>query len=485
MQLYNTLTRSKQPFTPVHPGRVNMYVCGITAYDYCHIGHARSSVVFDVLVRHLRAKGLAVHFTRNFTDVDDKIIRRAQEEGATSEAVSQKYIAAFHEDMDKLAVLRADDEPRATGYITQMIALAERLIASGHAYATPSGDVYFRVRSFAPYGKLSGRNLEELRSGARVAPGEEKDDPLDFALWKAAKPGEPTWDSPWGPGRPGWHLECSAMSEDILGLPIDIHGGGQDLIFPHHENEIAQTEAAAGTDFAKFWVHNGFVNINSEKMSKSLGNFITIRNIYEYCLPEVLRFFLLSSHYRSPLDYSTEALDESEKGLRRIYACLALVRETLAGTKWSASPAPEALAAELSELEAAFDQAMDDDLNTAAALGHVFGIVRLAGRVTDDKGLRKSQGGKAILERILADFERFSQELGVFGSEPAAFLLALRDSKARRKGIDAAKVQELLDARQQARKEKDFARSDALRDEIAALGVEVKDTPTGPVWDVA
>lgn len=485
MQLYNTLTRSKQPFEPVHPGRVNMYVCGITAYDYCHIGHARSSVVFDVLVRHLRAKGLKVHFTRNFTDVDDKIIRRAQEERSTSEAVSQKYIDAFHEDMDKLAVLRADDEPRATGYIAEMIALAERLIASGHAYATPSGDVYFRVRSFAPYGKLSGRNLEELRSGARVAPGEEKEDPLDFALWKAAKPGEPTWESPWGAGRPGWHLECSAMSEDILGLPIDIHGGGQDLIFPHHENEIAQTEAAARKDFARFWVHNGFVNINSEKMSKSLGNFITIRNIYEYCLPEVLRFFLLSSQYRSPLDYSTEALDESEKGLRRVYACLALVREALAATKWSASPAPEALSAELADLEAAFEQAMDDDLNTAAALGHVFGIVRLAGRIVDDKGLRKSQGGKALMERVLADFERFSRELGVFGSDPAAFLLDLRGSKAKRKGIDAAKVQELLDARQQARKEKDFARSDALRDEIAALGVEVKDTPAGPVWDVA
>jgi cysteinyl-tRNA synthetase len=485
MQLYNTLTRSKEPFTPLTEGRVNMYVCGITAYDYCHIGHARSAVVFDVLVRYLRSKGLDVRFARNFTDVDDKIIKRAIEEDSTSEAVSEKYIAAFYEDMDQLGILRADMEPRATKYIGEMIELAKHLIATGYAYATPSGDVYFRVRAFGPYGKLSGRNLEELQSGARVAPGEEKEDPLDFALWKAAKPGEPTWESPWGAGRPGWHLECSAMSEDLLGLPLDIHGGGQDLIFPHHENEIAQTEAASGKEFSRFWVHNGFVQINSEKMSKSLNNFITIRDIFGYCLPEALRFFLVAAHYRSPLDYSTEALDEAEKGLRRIYAALAQMEEVLAGSKWSASPAPRELAEELAGLEAGFNQAMEDDLNTAAALGHIFGMVRLAGRIMEDKGLRKSQGGKELLERIQAGFGRYAEIIGVFGLKPAVFLTALRDKKAARKGIEAARVLALMESRQQARRDKDFAESDRIREELAAMGVEVKDTPAGPVWDVA
>ncbi|WP_243363541.1 cysteine--tRNA ligase [Fundidesulfovibrio terrae] len=485
MQLFNTLSRSKETFTPLTEGRVNMYVCGITAYDYCHIGHARSAVVFDVMVRYLRSKGLEVRFARNFTDVDDKIIKRANEENSTSEAVSEKYIAAFYEDMDRLNILRADLEPKATQYIGEMITLAKHLIDTGHAYATPSGDVYFRVRSFAPYGKLSGRNLEELQAGARVAPGEEKEDPLDFALWKGAKPGEPTWDSPWGPGRPGWHLECSAMSEDLLGLPLDIHGGGQDLVFPHHENEIAQTEAASGKEFSRFWVHNGFVQINSEKMSKSLGNFVTIRDIFGYCLPEVLRYFLITSHYRSPLDYSTEALDEAEKGIRRVYAALAQTEDVLAGTKWSPAAAPKELTGELTDLESGFFQAMEDDLNTAAALGHLFGMVRLAGRVMEDKGLRKSIGGKEILERIQANFAEYASILGVFDTAPAEFLTTLRDKKAARKGIDASKVEGLLVARQEARKNKDFAESDRIRDELASMGVEVKDTPAGAVWDVA
>jgi len=485
MQLYNTLSRSKETFTPLKEGQVSMYVCGITAYDYSHIGHARSAVVFDVLARYLRSKGLSVRFARNFTDVDDKIIKRANEEHSTSDAVSQKYMEAFHEDMDLLNVLRPDVEPRATRYIEKMIGLASRLIEEGHAYATPSGDVYFKVRSFAPYGKLSGRNLEELQAGARVAPGEEKQDPLDFALWKAAKPNEPTWPSPWGPGRPGWHLECSAMSEDLLGVPIDIHGGGQDLVFPHHENEIAQTEAASGKEFARYWVHNGFVRIDAEKMSKSLGNFVTIRDILRSNLPEVLRFFLLTAHYRSPLDYSREALDEAEKAVRRIYAALAQMADALTRTKWSAATAPADLTSELATLEAGFDQAMEDDLNTAAALGHIFGMVRLAGRILEDKGLRQSLGGKEVFERILTNFARYNEILGIFGEAPAAFLLKLRESRAGRKGIDPATVERLLGKRQEARANKDFAESDRLRDELAALGVEVKDTPAGATWDVA
>lgn len=485
MQLYNTMTRTKEAFVPHRPGKVAMYVCGITAYDLCHIGHARSSVVFDVLVRHLRRQGLDVTFVRNFTDVDDKIIKKANTEGVSSTEIAERYIAAFYEDMDRLGILRPDAEPKATEYIGEMARLAERLIQSGHAYRTPSGDVYFRVRSFDGYGKLSGRDLEDMRAGARVAPGEEKEDPLDFALWKASKPGEPVWESPFGPGRPGWHLECSAMSEKLLGIPIDIHGGGQDLVFPHHENEIAQSEAAAGGEFCRYWVHNGFVRINTEKMSKSLGNFVTIRDIYARYLPEVLRFFLVSSHYRSPLDYSDQALDEAEKGLRRIYAAKAQMEQALTRAKWSGTKLPAEIGQELAKLEEGYAAAMDDDLNTAQALGHVFGLVRLAGRLMEDKTLAKSQETADVLRRILADLADWATVLGVFASPAEAFLEALKASRAARLGIDAARVEALLADRLQARQAKDFARSDAIRDALAGLGVTVMDTPAGQRWDVA
>ena len=485
MQLFNTMTRSKEAFAPHNPGKVAMYVCGITAYDLCHIGHARSSVVFDVLVRHLRKKGLDVTFVRNFTDVDDKIIKKANAEGTTSQEIAERYIATFYEDMDKLGILRPNVEPKATEYIGEMASLAERLIESGHAYRTPSGDVYFRVRSFAGYGKLSGRDVEDMRSGARVAPGEEKEDPLDFALWKASKPGEPVWESPFGPGRPGWHLECSAMSEKLLGMPIDIHGGGQDLIFPHHENEIAQSEAAIGGEFCRYWVHNGFVRINTEKMSKSLGNFITIRDIYARYLPEVLRFFLLSSQYRSPLDYSDQGLDEAEKGIKRIYAAKVQMEQALGRAKWSETKLPADVAEELSRHEEGFTAAMDDDLNTAQAMGHVFGLTRLAGRLMEDKTLAKSRETAEVLRRILADFGVWAEVLGVFGTDAAVFLADLKACRLTRLGIDAARVDALVAERQDARKNKDFARSDAIRDELAGLGVTVMDTPAGPRWDVA
>jgi cysteinyl-tRNA synthetase len=484
MQLFNTMSRAKEPFISRQPGKVAMYVCGITAYDLCHIGHARSSVVFDVLARHLRHLGYDVTFVRNFTDVDDKIIRRANAEGVPPEVIAERYIAAFYEDMDRLGIERPQAEPRATEYVAAMAALAQRLVASGHAYRTPSGDVYFRVRSFEGYGKLSGRDLEDMRAGARVAPGEEKEDPLDFALWKASKPGEPVWDSPFGPGRPGWHLECSVMSEALLGLPIDIHGGGQDLIFPHHENEMAQSEAASGTEFCHYWVHNGFVRINTEKMSKSLGNFVTIRDIYQRYLPEVLRFFLVSSHYRSPLDYSDQALTEAEKGLRRIYAAKAQMEAGLSRAKWSETKLPPDIGQELARLEEHFAQAMDDDLNTAQALGHVFGVIRLAGRVLEDKTLAKSRETAELVRRILADLAAWAEELGVFGQDSQAFLAALRTSRVTRLGVDAGRIDALVDERQQARKAKDFARSDAIRDELATLGVAVMDTPAGPEWDV-
>ena len=485
MRLYNTLARKKQEFTPLNDNKVNMYVCGITAYDLCHIGHARSSVVFDVLFRYLKHKGYDVTFIRNFTDVDDKIIKRAGEVGKDPADIAEQFIGEFYVDMDRLAVNRATIEPKCTEHIPEMIALTEHLIEKGHAYATPSGDVYFKVRSFDGYGKLSGRNIDELESGARIDPGEEKQDPLDFALWKTAKPGEPSWDSPWGKGRPGWHLECSAMSEKFAPLPLDIHGGGQDLSFPHHENEIAQSEAATGKPFANFWVHNGFVQINSEKMSKSLGNFFTIRDILDKFLPETLRYFLLTMHYRSPLDFSFDALEEAEKGVKRIYSAMAQVDVELTKSKWKKSPFPEELDTELDTIAVSFTEAMEDDLNTAGALGHVFSAVRLAGRVCEDKNLRKSEGGQAFFNKFKVLMADWSEILGVFGHEPAAFLTELRDNRAARAGLDPAKVQALLDARQAARKDKDFAKSDAIRDQLLDMNVEVKDTPQGATWDVA
>lgn len=485
MRLYNTLTRSKQEFVPANGNVVNMYVCGITAYDLCHIGHARSSVVFDVLVRYLRSKGYEVNFIRNFTDIDDKIIKRAGEMGAEASAIAEKYIAEFYVDMDNLGVLHPSWEPRCTEHIPEMITLTLELIEKGHAYAAENGDVYFRVRSFEGYGKLSGRDIDTLESGARIEPGEKKEDPLDFTLWKAAKPGEPSWESPWGKGRPGWHLECSAMSEKYADLPLDIHGGGQDLSFPHHENEIAQSEAATGKPFARFWVHNGFVQINSEKMSKSLGNFFTIRDILAQFLPETLRYFLLTMHYRSPLDFSFEALEEAEKGVKRIYSALDQIDQELTKSKWKKSPFPEELVSEMEEIETKWAEAMEDDMNTAAALGQLFNAVRLAGRIAEDKGLRKSEGARDLWERIRTAVKGWSEVLGVFQRVPAEFLLELRDNRAARKEIDPAAVQAKLDERQEARKAKDFARSDELRDELAAMGVEVKDTPQGATWDVA
>lgn len=484
MLIYNTMTKKKEEFVPQVPGQVGMYACGITAYDLCHIGHARSAVVFDVIARYLEFKGNKVTFVRNFTDVDDKIINRANQEQVSSKEISERYIEAFHEDMDRLNVRRASIEPKATEYIGEMIELCEKLIAQGHAYSTPSGDVYFRVRSFKEYGKLSGRDVDDMRSGARIQPGEEKEDPLDFALWKGAKPGEPYWESPWGQGRPGWHIECSAMSEKNLSLPLDIHGGGQDLIFPHHENEIAQSEAALGREFARFWVHNGFVQIDSEKMSKSLGNFKTIRDILEARHPEALRFFLLSKHYRSPIDFSFATMDDAEKGLIRVYECLADVHAALQKEFNKKMAVPEEILKEFQELKDAFLQAMDDDFNTAAALGHVFGTVRLVNRVLEDKALRGKDGTKAFLEQVLEEVKIWSQILGVFGSEPAAILLELRDLSAKRLNIDTQKVEALLQERLEAKKAKDFAKADAIRAELAAMHVEVRDTQNGQVWAI-
>ncbi len=484
MQIYNSLTRKKEEFVPLTPGRVSMYVCGITAYDFCHIGHARSAVVFDVLVRYLRYIGMDVTFVRNFTDIDDKIINRANREGSDFETIASTFIEAFYADMDRLGVLRADIEPKATEHIKEMIALCENLIAKGHAYATPSGDVYFRVRSYQSYGKLSGRNIEDLMAGARIEPGEKKEDPLDFALWKGAKANEPAWPSPWGPGRPGWHIECSAMSERYLPLPFDIHGGGQDLAFPHHENERAQTEAATEKQFVRYWVHNGFVQINSEKMSKSLNNFVTIRDILAHYLPEVLRFFLITKHYRSPLDYTADALDESERALKRIYLTKAAAEAHVAGTKWTSTPLPTEIVIEATALEAKWDEAMADDMNTAAALGHIFVLMKIVNRILEDKSLKKSEAGRGQIRHALKLFERWGEVLGLFLMDSSDFLARLKESRVLRKKIDADLVEARLVERLEARAAKDFARSDSIRDELLALGVTIQDTAQGPQWDV-
>ncbi len=482
MLIYNTLSGKKEEFVPVNPGKVHMYVCGITAYDYCHIGHARSALVFDVMVRHFRHRGLDVKFVRNFTDVDDKIINRAIKENRDWREVAQTYMTAFHEDMDRLGVLRADEEPCATDYIAEMQAMCERLIADGKAYATPSGDVYFRVRSYAPYGKLSGRSLDDLQAGARVTPGEEKEDPLDFALWKGAKPQEPFWESPWGKGRPGWHIECSAMSEKYL--PLDIHGGGQDLIFPHHENEIAQTEACTCKELAKYWVHNGFVQINSEKMSKSLNNFTTIRDILEQYLPETLRFFLLSKHYRSPVDFTDSSMDEAERGQKRVYQCLLDIANALTRENWKESPFPASYEEELQTLIKSLDEALQDDCNSAAALGHIFSMVRLANRALEDKTAKNSIGLPAFLLMFQEVMRSWGGVLGLFQQDAQTFLLELRSIQAARKGVDVNKVEQYMQERLEARQQKDFARSDALRDTLASMGVELRDTPQGAVWDM-
>lgn len=506
MQLYNTLTRKKEEFVPVRPGKVNMYVCGITAYDYCHIGHARSALVFDVLVRHLRALGLDVTFVRNFTDVDDKIIRRANEEKRDWREVGQTYIDAFHEDMDRLNVVRADHEPRATEYIQQMQDLCSELIAQGKAYAVPSGDVYFRVRAYPPYGKLSGRSLDELQAGARVAPGEEKQDPLDFALWKAAKPGEPAWESPWGQGRPGWHIECSAMSEKYLGLPFDIHGGGADLVFPHHENERAQSECACDSTFANYWMHSGMLQIanaetgETEKMSKSLNNFLLLHEVLEQVRPAALRMLMLQSHYRSPLVFGEQRMNEADAALTRIENAVKALDWLLeTGTpRGEAALAPETAEGELAAvldaaaltdrvavLRANFAEAMDDDFNAPAALGEIFSFVSdVNGLVADVTVLaaEEAAAGRAARDAIveLMDVLGIDVTAAEAGAAYPAEVVGLAADLAGYEGDDPEiAVARLLEARATARAEKMWAVADGVRNGLADLGFVIEDTPQG------
>jgi cysteinyl-tRNA synthetase len=478
LRVYNTMTGRKETFEPLHPGKVGMYVCGVTVYDYCHIGHARANVVFDVIFRYLQFIGYDVTYVRNYTDVDDKIIKRANERGIASDALAKEFIQAFDEDMKRLGLAEPTIQPKATHHIEHIIDLVKRLVERGIAYEA-AGDVYFSVGEFPSYLKLSKRNMDEMRSGARIAPGEHKRNPMDFALWKAAKPGEPSWDSPWGPGRPGWHIECSAMAMQYLGESFDIHGGGKDLVFPHHENEIAQSEGATGKPFVKYWLHNGFVNVNQEKMSKSLGNFFTIRDILNSYDPEVLRFFILTAHYRSPIDFSDQNLQEARLGLSRFYEALQAADEVLAACKQSDAESDAG-----SALEAAFREAMDDDFNTAAAIGQLFDAVRTINRLITEKGFRKNREKVAEVRELRDALLKLGDVLGLFASEPAAWLKQLNLALLAHSGYTEADMEEFIRHRQEARKNKDFARADEIRDKLAAKGIQLLDGPQGTTWKV-
>jgi cysteinyl-tRNA synthetase len=479
LKIYNTLTRKKEEFEPLYPGKAGMYVCGVTVYDFCHIGHARSAVLFDIIYRYLMFRGYEVTYVRNFTDVDDKIINRANLLGEDWKSLAERFIREFYVDMDALGVLRPNFEPRATEYIDAILGIIEKLLAQGHAYRA-NGDVMFAVDSFKSYGKLSGKRMEDLLAGARVEVDEKKRNPLDFALWKEAKPGEPSWDSPWGPGRPGWHIECSAMSMSRLGETFDIHGGGADLAFPHHENEIAQSEGATGVPFVKYWIHNGFVNISSEKMSKSLGNQLNIRDILKEAHPEALRLFLLTSHYRSPLDYNKTSIRESSAALERLYSALAGV-DKLVQACGAAKEVPD----ELKGMTERFVEVMDDDFNTPRALAVLFDAARAINRLCGPGIPRKSIPAVDVLAAAKSEFLKLSREvLGLLNEEPTAFLEKMRLEGARRLGITEAEIQDYIARRAEARKEKDFAKADAIRNELAAKGILLEDGPKGATWKV-
>ncbi|MGB5217964.1 MAG: cysteine--tRNA ligase [Smithella sp.] len=489
-KIFNTKTRTKEAFAPIKEGAVGIYVCGITAYDVCHIGHARAAVVFDVVVRYLKAKGYDVTYVKNFTDIDDKIIDRANREGVDFREISERYIKAHDEDMAALGVQTPTVVPKATEHMNEMIVLIKSLEEKGYAYSV-DGDVYFSISDFKQYGGLSGRNLEEMQAGARVDVNDKKKNPLDFALWKNSKEGEPFWESPWGKGRPGWHIECSAMSGRYLGETFDIHGGGEDLIFPHHENEIAQSMAATGKQPANYWMHNGFVKINSEKMSKSLGNIFPVKEILKNYHPEVLRFFMLQSHYRSPVDYSDESLTEARAGLLRGYRTLQLLKEVRSQlssdarqTSSAISEKVESYVSRFKKLAEKFDEAMDDDFNTAQALGHVFEMVRLTNNFIVDEKKMPAPEKAVIFAEAKKVFDHFSGVLGVFSSDPDQFVLADKETELRKRGLNVDKIEDLVRQRQAARQNKDWSRADELRKELADMNIVLKDTSTGTTWTV-
>ncbi|MBM7423704.1 cysteinyl-tRNA synthetase [Spongiibacter marinus] len=462
MQIYNTLSRKKEAFTPIEAGKVKMYVCGMTVYDYCHLGHARVLVAFDVISRYLRAKGYELNYVRNITDIDDKILRRADENGEDYTALTERFITAMHEDAERLGIAPPDAEPRATGHIEDILAMIARLIERGFAYAADNGDVYYRVSRFEGYGKLSGKKPDELLSGARIAVDEAKEDPRDFALWKAAKSGEVSWPSPWGEGRPGWHIECSAMSTCCLGDNFDIHGGGPDLVFPHHENEIAQSEAATGKPYANTWMHAGAVRVDNEKMSKSLGNFFTIREILDKYHPEVVRYFLISSHYRSAINYSEDNLQIARQNLERFYHALkGLPVEPV--TPYNELPADNRYVQR-------FDAAMSDDFAAPEALAVLFDLVR-------ELNNARAAGEDAAVTEQAALLRSLGALLGILGCEAEAFLQAGSAGE-----LSAEEIESLIAERVQAKKDRDFARADGIRAQLLEGGVVLEDSREGTTW---
>ena len=458
IRIYNTLTQRKEEFRPIEPGKVRIYVCGMTVYDYCHLGHARVLVAFDVVTRYLRHRGYEVDYVRNITDIDDKILRRADENGEPYNELTGRMIQAMHEDEARLGVLSPNDEPRATAFIDEIIAMIHKLISGGHAYAADNGDVYFAVDSFEGYGKLSKKKLEDLLAGARVDVQEAKRSPADFALWKAAKAGEVSWPSPWGDGRPGWHIECSAMSTSCLGDTFDIHGGGPDLLFPHHENEIAQSECATGHTFVNTWMHAGAIRVNKEKMSKSLGNFFTIREIMEKYPAEVVRYFLVSSHYRSQVDYSEENLAEAGRTLTRLYHALRGIVPA------KAADVPE------TEHDQRFAEAMDDDFNTA-------GAIAVLHAVANEINQHRRDGREEEAKRSATVLVRLGSVLGLLQQDPEAFFQGDAGGE-----LSAENIEALIQARADARKSKDFAEADRIRDELADKGIILDDSREGTSW---
>lgn len=457
LQIYNSLSQKKENFIPLKPNQVSMYVCGVTVYDYCHLGHARTYAAFDIIIRYLRYRGFQVTYVRNITDIDDKIIKRAEESSEAFQSIVEKFTHAMHEDFTALNLLLPDHEPRATQSIPEMIALIQKLIANQYAYVAENGDVYFEVRRFKTYGCLAHRNIDQLESGARVEINDVKRDPLDFVLWKLAKPNEPSWDSPWGKGRPGWHIECSAMSMNLLGACFDIHGGGKDLIFPHHENELAQSEGATQQPFVKCWMHAGYLQIDKEKMSKSLGNFLTIRDVLKDHSVEVVRYFLIASHYRSPIHYSEEVLTQARNALTRFYVAM--------------RDLPEANVISDSDYEKKFIAAMDDDFNTPVAFSVLFELAHEIQRLRDNDIERAAQHG-ALLKKL-------GGVLGILQSLPQDFLQTGKEN------IDVATIEQLIAARRQARSEKNWAEADRIRKELASMSVILEDTSSDEtLWKI-
>ena len=465
MKIFNSMSRQKEEFVPIQPGKVSIYACGPTVYNFIHVGNARPIILFDVLRRYFEYRGYDVTFVQNFTDVDDKIIKRANEEGITSQEVAEKYIQEYFTDAQGLGVRPATIHPKATENMQQIIDMVQTLIDKGYAYPVENGDVYYRTLKFKGYGKLSHQPIEDLQSGARIAVGDVKENPLDFALWKAAKPGEPAWDSPWGPGRPGWHIECSAMSNRYLGKTIDIHCGGEDLQFPHHENEIAQSEAANGCTFVHYWLHNGFLNINNQKMSKSLGNFFTVREAAEAYGYETIRLFMLSAHYRSPLNYSADILHQAQNSLDRLYSAEDHLKYLAAnGAEGDKNAAEAALADTFDSYRQRFDEAMDDDFNTANAISVLFELVRAINIATADENQPTKAGAQACLDMV----HEFTDVLGLLYSR-------------KEESLDE-KVEQMIADRQAARAAKNWAEADRIRDELKAMGIELKDTKQGVQW---